>query len=95
MNTHNIFFCGEIRKTFTRCPSYLELCKRVLKILTLNQNVQTNNENDSVFVLQFYGPVNPMGSCRARSVYLLWPSQPNGVMSSTISLPNHTLTGQA
>ena len=30
-------------------------------------------------MLRFYGPVNPMGSCRARSVYLatrllLWPS---------------------
>ena len=24
----------------------------------------------SYFVLRFYGPVNPMGSCRARSVYL-------------------------
>ena len=24
----------------------------------------------SLFVLKFYGPVNPMGSCRARSVYL-------------------------
>ena len=23
-----------------------------------------------MFVLGFYGPVNPMGSCRARSVYL-------------------------
>ena len=23
-----------------------------------------------VFVLRFYGPVNPMGSCRARPVYL-------------------------
>ena len=23
-----------------------------------------------MFVLKFYGPVNPMGSCRARSVYL-------------------------
>ena len=23
-----------------------------------------------LFVLGFYGPVNPMGSCRARSVYL-------------------------
>ena len=22
-----------------------------------------------LFVLRFYGPVNPMGSCRARSVY--------------------------
>ena len=23
-----------------------------------------------LFVLRFYGPVNPLGSCRARSVYL-------------------------
>ena len=23
-----------------------------------------------LFVLRFYGPVNPMGSCQARSVYL-------------------------
>ena len=27
-------------------------------------------------------------------VEALWPSQPNGVMSSTVSLPNHTFTGQ-
>ena len=26
---------------------------------------------------------------------VLWPSQPNGVMSSAVSLPNHTITGQA
>ena len=31
-----------------------------------------------LFVLRFYGPVNPMG-----------------VMSSAVSLPNHTFTGQA
>ena len=24
-----------------------------------------------LFVLRFYGPVNPMGSCRARSIYLV------------------------
>ena len=28
-------------------------------------------------------------------VEVLWPSQPNGVMSSTVSLPNQTFTGQA
>ena len=28
-------------------------------------------------------------------VEVLWPSQPNGVMSNVVSLPNHTLTGQA
>ena len=28
-------------------------------------------------------------------VEILRPSQPNGVMSSAVSLPNHTFTGQA
>ena len=28
-------------------------------------------------------------------VEVLWPSQPNGVMSSVVSLPNHTFPGQA
>ena len=28
-------------------------------------------------------------------VEVLWPSQPNGVMSSAVSLPNHYFTGQA
>ena len=28
-------------------------------------------------------------------VEVLWPSQPNGVMSSAVSLPNHTFTRQA
>ena len=28
-------------------------------------------------------------------VEVLLPSQPNGVMSSAVSLPNHTFTGQA
>ena len=34
---------------------------------------------------------SPQGLC----VEVLWPSQPNGVMSSAVSLPNHTFTGQA
>ena len=28
-------------------------------------------------------------------IEVLLPSQPNGVMSSAVSLPNHTFTGQA
>ena len=28
-------------------------------------------------------------------VEVLWPNQPNGVMSSVVSLPNHTFAGQA
>ena len=51
-------------------------------------------------------PVNNIKIMLSQSVYLttlflivcvevLRPSQPNGVMSSAVSLPNHTFTGQA
>ena len=40
-------------------------------------------------------PVWAPGACLFVCVEVLWPSQPNGVMSSTVSLPNHTFTGQA
>ena len=33
--------------------------------------------------------------CNIVCVEVLRPSQPNGVMSSAVSLPNHTFTGQA
>ena len=33
--------------------------------------------------------------CLFVCVEVLWPSQPNGVMSSGVSLPNHTFIGQA
>ena len=33
--------------------------------------------------------------CLFVSVDVLRPSQPSGVMSSAVSLPNHTFTGQA
>ena len=33
--------------------------------------------------------------CMFVCVEVLRPSQPNGVMSSVVSLPNHTFTGQA
>ena len=33
--------------------------------------------------------------CLFVCVEVLWPSQPNGIMSSAVSLPNHTFTGQA
>ena len=36
-----------------------------------------------------------MKLCLFVCVEVLRPSQPNGVMSSTVNLPNHTFTGQA
>ena len=35
--------------------------------VTSETNIHTGQY---LFVLRFYGPVNPMGSCRAQSVYL-------------------------
>ena len=49
------------------CPKDYILHKmsdRVSEVVLVNQG------NRVLFVLRFYGPVNPMGSCRARSVYL-------------------------
>ena len=37
----------------------------------------------------------PFGVTGFVCVEVLRPSQPNGVMSSAVSLPNHTFTGQA
>ena len=45
------------------CPSGVNTCE--------HHNISKCKEYfDELFVLRFYGPVNPMGSCRARSVYL-------------------------
>ena len=35
-----------------------------------DETVQMHTSEPCLFVLRFYGPVNPMGSCRAWSVYL-------------------------
>ena len=43
------------------------------------------------FVLVFFSPFSIVFVC----VEVLRPSQPNGVMSSAVSLPKHTFTGQA
>ena len=37
---------------------------------TLMPYVNSEGPDVCLFVLRFYGPVNPVGSCRARSVYL-------------------------
>ena len=48
--------------------------------------------------LWFFHPVLSLIAvyqCIIVCVEVLRPSQPNGVMSSAVSLPNHTFTGQA
>ena len=40
-----------------------------LSIRTANSVELDQMPQSALFVLRFYGPVNPMGSCRAQSVY--------------------------
>ena len=51
-------------------------------------------ENKSILSRATY-KVHSTHSYRFVCVEVLRPSQPNGVMSSVVSLPNHTFTGQA
>ena len=55
MSTNNICFCAEIR---------------IISIFLVEKSMKNSCFSMNLFVLRFYGPVNPMGSCRARSVYL-------------------------
>ena len=43
---------------------------RVCACANVHSNILSKDSDSDLFVLTFYGPVNPMGPCRARSVYL-------------------------
>ena len=63
-------------------------CKKFSGFWLFNESFQQNHtkkskNSDCSFVSSFV------------CVEVLWPSQPNGVMSSAVSLPNHTFIGQA
>ena len=53
-----------------------------------------NNKNISIYCLLKLLP-SMLSVKNFVCVEVLRPSQPNGVMSSAVSLPNHTFTGQA
>ena len=53
-----------------------------------------SNGKSSIFEL-IYGHIDINCIIVFVCVEVLRPSQPNGIMSSAISLPNHTFTGQA
>ena len=50
--------------------NFLKVVVQVIIIDQSNQTIRFCTKSRVLFVLTFYGPVNPMGSCRARSVYL-------------------------
>ena len=53
------------------------------------------NAINLVTCLSMPNGVDSLNVCLFVCVEVLRPSQPNGVMSSAVSLPNHTFTGQA
>ena len=77
-----ILFPGKNKRNISKCP-LLNILPRVLNIKTTG-----------------LGGLNPSSENKLTkswlvSVEVIWPSQPNGVMLSAVSLPNHTFTGQA
>ena len=46
------------------------MCKWRAGYALVRVNIHVGVAGKYLFVLGFYGPVNPMGSCRVRSVYL-------------------------
>ena len=58
-------------------------------VLTRTVNILTTNELVKLKMIRTTGPRGFV------CVEVLRPSQPNGVMLSAVSLPNHTFTGQA
>ena len=62
-----------------------------------NRNETEETEEIKTFPLYPYllQGQQALPNCKFVCVEVLRPSQPNGVMSSTVSLPNHTFTGQA
>ena len=68
--------------------SYLELCIRI----TIHvYHIAGSDCSDAQAHLSFWLDTH---ICRFVCVEVLQPNQPNGVMSSAVSLPNHTFTGQ-
>ena len=52
--------------------SFCEFVYGRLTVLVINRSFSAHflKRRICLFVLRFYGPVNPKGSCRARSIYL-------------------------
>ena len=69
---HNVIkglSCYHKEAILTSIHSIFELRnKEIRKIMATHFFIAQGNV--VLFVLRFYGPVNPMGSCQARSVYL-------------------------
>ena len=70
------YYFSTTMDTVNECVSVNKIARigfAVGSVLSVCINIDTTGGSElcvCLFVLRFYGPVNPMGSCRARSVYL-------------------------
>ena len=67
----------------------MDFFKKIFKKISFRNTIRVSNSLDPDQVQHFVGP--DLFVC----VEVLRPSQPNGVMSSAVCLPNHMFTGQA
>ena len=71
----------------------------MLSTASLNATLHFYSAASSTFYIVNPSPTEPGYALPLQTVFVcvevLRPSQPNGVMSSAVSLPNHTFTGQA
>ena len=92
MKCHRIF-SGEIKKNIFNCPLqfffffFFFLPSLVSQIL-FYEKIRRKKYLNMLYAEKILPRV-------LICVEVLRPSQPNGVMSSAVSLPNHTFTGQA
>ena len=85
-STHNLCFFCKIRKILYTPVNPIYFIKWGLRGLKLYRRV---------FVMEIQTTYDAQSRKMFVCVEVLRPSQPNGVMSSAVSLPNHTFTGQA
>ena len=83
--------------SFCKCKSYSHFFSKSISIYAIfnDQSFKDTLTNDIVSLEQLCPVVNLPYLHVCLFVEVLRPSQPKGVMSSVVSLPNHTFTGQA
>ena len=62
------YACSRVRKR--TCVHNDDCTSVIVHMQNLHPWLSKMSPVKILFVLRFYGPVNPMGSCRAQSVYL-------------------------
>ena len=74
---------------------YIQMRGQKDRSMCTSYKIQTGQSDNPVFHAKQAFTHICLIVCLSVCVEVLRPSEPNGVMSSAVSLPNHTFTGQA